>query len=118
MFPVWTKESLVLDQARKSEVLKLRDEFMAEKEEALEKMQASQNPIKRAFLYREAAAAFEKTLFLKEVSHIPEDDNIIELANGLVMATEGNLYKSVGSFGMSKRKLGTARISMVDAEAI
>ena len=113
-FPVWTKETLALDQAFKREILKTRQEYMVEKEAALEKMQASNNPIQRAFLYRDAAAAVEKTLMLPPFSHIPEDEDVITLANGLVVSKEGNLYKSVGTFGFGKKLLGTASISFVD----
>ena len=98
--------------------MKIRQEFTAEKEAALEKMQASSNPIQRAFLYRDAAAAVEKTLMLPTISHIPDDDNVITLANGLMVSKEGNLYKSVGAFGFGRKLLGTAAISFVNDEDV
>mmetsp|Transcript_4997 Transcript_4997/g.9932 ORF Transcript_4997/g.9932 Transcript_4997/m.9932 type:complete len:273 (+) Transcript_4997:116-934(+) len=117
-FPVWTKETLALDQASKRQIMKIRQEYMAEKEAALEKMQASSNPIRRAFLYRDAAAAVEKTLMLPAFSHIPGDDDVITLANGLMVSKEGNLYKSIGAFGFGKKLLGTAAISFVNDEDV
>ena len=114
VFPVWTKESLVIDQAIKKDVLKTRQELVAEKDEALAKMQACQNPIRKVFLYRDAAAAVEKMIYLKPVSHIPDDDTIIELANGLVMSKEGNLYKSEVGYLGARKLFGSAVITLVD----
>jgi len=98
--------------------MNIRQEYLAEKNTALEKMQASSNPIQRAFLYRDAAAAVEKISMLPACSHVPEEDDVITLANGLVVSKEGSLYKSVGAFGIGKKLLGTATISFVNDEDV
>lgn len=109
-----------MEQAVKKDVMDTRQELMVEKEAALEKMQACANPIKKLFLYREAAAAVEKMLMLTPVSHIPDEGEAIELANGLVMSKEGNIYESTGTFAWGKKPkpLGTALISMVDPQTV
>lgn len=113
-FPVWTKESLVLSQAVKRKGLEQRREFNAEKTATLEKMNASKNFIERAFLYREAVSAVEKIHWLPRISHIPDDDATIQLSNGLIMSTEGNLFKADSGFGTGKERLGSAVVSLVD----
>lgn len=117
-FPVWTKESLILSQAVKREGLEERRKLNAEKHATMEKMQASTNFIERAFLYREAAASVEKICWLSKISHIPDDDATIELSNGLIMSTEGNLYKADSGFGMGKKLLGSAVVSLVDTSIV
>ena len=105
----------MIDQAIKSEVMQARQEILAEKDEAIQKMHEATNPIKKAFLYRDAVACLEKMMYLQEVSYIPDNDNVIELANGLVMSKEGNLYKSgKAAFGATKKLFGSAIISLVD----
>ena len=47
MFPVWTQDTLVLAQAKKAEVNNLRKKFLDQKDESIEKMKASKNPIQR-----------------------------------------------------------------------
>ena len=95
-----------------------RQELVAEKNDFLAKMQACQNPIRKAFLYRDAVAAVEKMSWLQPVSHIPDNDMVIELANGLVMRKEGNLYQSMGPFGYGKKYFGSAVMSMVDPAVV
>lgn len=80
-------------------------------------MQASNNPFQRVKLYRDAAAAVEKMSMLKKVSHIPDKGDYIELANGLVVSKEGKLYKSDGAFGIAKKLLGTANLSVVNEDS-
>lgn len=118
IFPVWTKESLVIDQAIKKDVMETRQKLLVEKHDFIAKMQACDNPIRKAFLYRDAAAAVEKITWLRNVAHIPDNDNVIELANGLVMRKEGNLYKSEGPFNYRKKLFGSAVISMVDPATV
>lgn len=120
-FPVWTKESLVIDQAIKRKVESSQKELKLEKEAALEKYKACKNPIQALFLYREAAAAIEKSLWLKGVSHIPEEREVIELANGLVMSNKGNIWKSGAAFGWGNQQnkwLGRAVMTSVDNDTV
>lgn len=107
-----------MDQAIKEEVMKQRREFEAEKEECIAKMQATPNPFKKAMLYHGAVSAVEKMTFLSPVSFIPDNDGVIELANGLVMRKEGNLYQSTGPLSVHKKLFGSALISMVDPETV
>jgi hypothetical protein len=109
---------LALEQAKKKNVMETHQEFMLDKEAALSKMQATKNPLMKLFHYREAAAAVEKMLMLTPVSHIPEDKEVIELQNGLLMSKEGNLYTSMGPLKWGKKPLGTAMISMVDPDKV
>lgn len=105
----------MIDQAIKKEVMQERQDLVAEKEAAIQKMHEATNPIRKAFLYRDAAACVEKMIYMKHVTHIPDNDDIIELANGLVMSKEGNLYKSAkAAFGANKKLFGSAVINLVD----
>lgn len=87
-------------------------EAMEEKEEHLEKMHATSNPIMKAVHYRNAFAAFEKVLYAPEVSSIPEEEDIIELRNGLLVVKEGTMYrKGNGLIGPGWIKLGQVTLS-------
>jgi hypothetical protein len=87
-------------------------EAMSEKEEHLEKMRSTNNPVAKAFHYRNAFAAFEKVLYAPEVARIPEVEELISLPNGLFLVKEGRMYRKGqnGFIGPSWLRLGTVTL--------
>jgi hypothetical protein len=107
-FSLFSPESLAAGHEMKCRVLEQNAQAMKEKEEHLEKMHATNNPVMKALHYRNAFAAFEKVLYAPEVSRIPEMEELIQLPNGLILAKEGRMYRRGNGFiGPSWLKLGT-----------
>lgn len=110
-FDLYSMESLSAGQEMKRRVQMQNTQAMDEKEEHLEKMRATNNPVLKAFHYRNAFAAFEKVLYAPEVMGIPETEELLELPNGLFLVKEGSMYrKGNGFIGPSWLKLGTVTV--------
>jgi hypothetical protein len=112
-FPVWTKESLIGAQAFKRQVQATRRVFNAEKQEALAKMQTASNLLAKGMLYRAAAQAYEKAVNTPSINHIPDDGELIELANGLCISKKGTIWNRDSGLG-SHQVLGFATVSLSD----
>lgn len=110
-FPVWTHEGLATQQARKIDVEKRAMGYLGERDEELQKMQETSNPISKVWHYRNAAEAFEKyyiTGYSTLKNLIPDQGDIIEMADGLLLTKKGTIWRN----GDSKKViLGTAQIS-------
>lgn len=91
----------------KSEIHERNAEALQEKDTHLEKMRSTDNLIMKAFHYRNAFAAFEKILYAPTFSTVPDEMEVIELPNGLLVAQEGTMYRKGNALiGPAWRKLG------------
>jgi len=106
-FRVFTRESLAAGQEMKHEVQEQNAQALAEKDVHLEKMNSTPNLVMKAWHYRNAFAAFEKVLYAPTVSTIPDQADVIELPNGLLVTREGSMYRKGNALiGPSWLKLG------------
>lgn len=99
-FPIWTEIGLQDAQETKESTLSRAKELIQEKDQELEKMQATPNPLKKALHYRNAAAAIQKYDFqdLKRIEIVPSNDEIIALQDDLLLTTKGLVFSTEGSF--------------------
>lgn len=112
-FPVWTRDGLDLKQSDKAEAEEMRKLHMEEKDEELRKMQETANLFKKALHYRNAAAAYEKHDMIggSWMKHIPSDDEVISIGDGLLMNKKGYVWtKEEGFFGAHHTPLGQAMV--------
>lgn len=113
-FPVWTKDGLVEQQARKEQVERAADEFQTLKKTELKKMDSTNNPIRKALHFRNAVQATEKLeqVGLGSVKQIPSDNEVAGLQGNLLIATKGFVSTKEDSyFGPDHALLGTAYVS-------
>lgn len=113
-FPVWTKDSLIGAQAFKRQVQATRRVFNEEKQEALAKMQNASNLLAKGMLYHAAAQAYEKAANTPSINHIPDTDDLIELANGLCLSKKGTIWNRESGLGKDHQVLGFATVSLCD----
>ena len=94
------------------EVQEQNAEALAEKDLHLEKMNSTNNLIMKAFHYRNAFAAFEKVLYAPTVSGIPDEMDMMELPNGLLVTREGSMYRKGNALiGPAWLKLGKVTLT-------
>lgn len=111
-FPVWTPELLAAQQVQKAEAERRHREHDDVKNLKLAEMNNENNFIRKLFLYREAAEAFEK----REMSAasyyqwIPSSEGIIEMQPGLLVGTTGSVYSVTKDIFKTKSMIGEARI--------
>jgi hypothetical protein len=115
-FPVWTKESLVGAQVFKKQVQATRRTYNEEKNDALAKYQAASNIVAKGLLYHAAAQAYEKASTTPNINHIPDDGDLIELADGLCMSKKGTVWNREFGLGYNHQALGFATVSLCDTE--
>jgi hypothetical protein len=117
-FPVWTKETLAYARSEKERILKRAEELLEEKNQAMEKVQETNNPLMKALHYRNAYAAAEKYVMqpVAKVKEVPEEDEVIALQENLLLTAKGLVWSKDLPRG-EQVLLGTANISPVFAEA-
>lgn len=101
-FPIWTKVGLREAREDKEKVLARSKELQEEKQEQLDKMEATGNPIMKALHLRNAYAAMEKHYMqpLSSVKMVPSDEEIVSLQDDLLLTTKGLAFtKSKTFFG-------------------
>lgn len=110
-FRAYTRESLAAVLEIKREVQEQNAEALEEKDMHLEKMHSTNNLFMKAFHYRNAFAAFEKVLYAPQVAYIPDEMDVIELPNGLLVVPEGSIYRKGNALiGPSWKKIGKITI--------
>ena len=116
-FPIWTRENLVQKQAYKREVEARAAQHLQERDDKLKEMQATNNLLQKALLYRSAAEAVEKWSLtnIQQAKYIPEDDDVMPLKAGVLLTTEGTLWtKKDSNFRTRQILLGTATVTNKD----
>jgi hypothetical protein len=111
-FPIWTKDGLVYGRSEKERVIAQAKEHLDTKNEELEKMKETNNPIMKALHYRNAYDAVEKYGFqpLKMMEGIPDADEVIRLQDDLFLTTKGLVWSKALPSG-KQVLLGTANIA-------
>lgn len=119
-FPVWTQEGLAQRQAQRYEAEQRAKEHAKERDDELMMMQKESNLFKKALHYRNAAAALEKIDLtgVRLMTNIPSSEEVIPIADGLLMNIKGSVWNKDKSFlGGKHVLLGTAVLSpLVDEE--
>lgn len=117
-FQIFTQETLAFAQAKKERVMKIANEALKEKEEALDKYFSDPNPLMRALHYRRAMEAAEKYSMqaVQTVQNIPESNEVLQLQNDLFCTTKGQVWSKELPRG-NQILLGTARLSPVIQES-
>jgi hypothetical protein len=111
-FRVYTQESLSAGLEMKRRVLGQNADAVKEKDEHLEKMNATGNLIMKAIHYRNAFAAFEKVLYAPQAYSFPEYGEAIQLPNGLLVVGEGSINRKGNALlGPSWTKIGTVTLA-------
>ena len=79
---------------KKLKAEKMAKEYNDEKNAKLAEMQATNNFIKKAFLYRDAAQAYEKMEMTCARSYqwIPNEDDVTEIKDGILIANKGTVW--------------------------
>ncbi len=114
-FPIWTRGGLDQKQEYKREYETIAKKLKDEHNHELEKMDATDNIFMKAWHFRHAVAAEEKHSLIphRELSHIPLDNEIISLDDGLFLSHKGLVWSKYGSyhFGGDGAVLGSAVVS-------
>lgn len=115
-FPLWTKESLQEFQGRKAALQERATKYIKERKDALEKSMRANNPIHKAFHYRDAVAAAEKysNCGFQSYDHVPTDaEELTEIGNDLFLYKQGVVWhKSRNAFAFPRSVvLGTAKVT-------
>lgn len=112
-FPLWTAEGLKVGQEEKKKVEEQARQCMCDRDEALYYYETTENPIMKAIHFRNVNAAVDE---YNELPHdvlesIPDDNNILELQDDILLATNGFVYARLGSnHPQSHAFLGRAKI--------
>ncbi|KAL3943020.1 MAG: hypothetical protein SGBAC_002879 [Bacillariaceae sp.] len=111
-FPIWDQEGLDFAREQKVDVLHRAELALKEKEEEMNKISETHNPLMKALHYRNAYAAVERLSMMpvKRMEMVPDDDEVLKLPNGLFLTTKGLIWKKVLPAG-SQVLLGSATIS-------
>ena len=111
-FPTWTKDGLAYGRSEKERYIAQAKEHLDTRNEELEKMEATNNPIMKALHYRNAYEAVEKYGFqpLKMMEGIPDLDEVITLQEDLLLTTKGLVWSKALPDG-KQVLLGTANIA-------
>jgi hypothetical protein len=121
-FPVWTPDGLAQKQAERFDAEKRAKEYLKERDEEMMKMQKESNVFKKALHYRNAAAAVERYDFTGVrywSNQVPVSDEVIPIANGLLMNTKGNIWNKDKSFlGGKHLLLGSAVLASLEDEDV
>lgn len=116
-FPVWTKSGLKQGRDYKIEVEKRAAEYEEEKQREIEKIKSTNNLLLKAVHYRKAYAAADKyyTSGISRMNEIPNDDDIINIGNDLLLCKSGTVWTKTLGFGGSDRVLlGVAEAKVPD----
>lgn len=110
-FPTWTKDGLAYGRSEKERYIAQAKEHLDTRDEELEKMQATNNPIMKALHYRNAYEAVEKYGYqpLKMLEGIPDADEVLTLQDDLFLTTKGLVWSKALPDG-KQVLLGTANI--------
>ncbi|GKY94037.1 hypothetical protein MPSEU_000370400 [Mayamaea pseudoterrestris] len=111
-FPIWTQELLDSAQVKKAEAFERRDELVVEKDRFLSEMQATNNLLKKAMLYRDAAEAFEKMDLTgwRWYQWVPDSDGVVPMGNQVLVGQEGTIFSKGFDRFSAKKILGKAMI--------
>lgn len=116
-WPVWSKDGLDKQQARKAEAAIKYEEYETERNNELEKMSSTPNILRKALHFRNAANAAEKMDWtdLHTMSDVPSAEDVLEIGEGLQMVRTGTVWSKTGSFSDSfganrQQLLGTATL--------
>ncbi len=97
-FRVFTPKGLHLLQNEKMMYERKMAEYLQRQKDALEKMNSTDNPIEKAFHFREAAAANEmiSVTYTERFEVVPsEDEDVVEIGDGLLVAKKGSIWTTV-----------------------
>lgn len=107
-FPIWTKVGLREAREESEKVLTKSKELQKEKQEHINKMEGTDNPIMKALHLRNAYETMEKHSFqpVSTAKMVPTDDEIIALQDDLLLTTKGLAFtKSKTFFGVDTQIL-------------
>ncbi|KAG7346252.1 hypothetical protein IV203_005320 [Nitzschia inconspicua] len=109
-FPLWTEQGLKSGQAEKKRIMSQIQHNLARRDEELAKYDQTQNPLKKAFLLRNAFAYAEKcsTLHHFLLDTIPAENETFLLQENLLLATNGLVWRKNGDGHVL---LGSAMVS-------
>jgi hypothetical protein len=79
-------------------------------------MQAASNILAKGLLYHAAARAYENAANTPNINNIPDNDELIELANGLCMSKKGTIWNRDSGIRNDHHVLGYATVSLCDPE--
>ena len=111
-FPLWDKEGLDFARTQKADVMGRAEIALKEKDECLAKCNETNNPLMKALHYRNAYAAADRYLMMpvKRMQMVPDEDEVLNLPNGLFLTKKGLIWTKVLPMG-SQVLLGSATIS-------
>jgi hypothetical protein len=111
-FPIWTKDLLSKARENKAQAFERRDEHANEKDRFLAEMKTTNNVIKKAFLYRDAAEAYEKMDLTgwRWYQWVPEDEGVVALESGVLVGQVGTIWSKGKDTFSPKKVLGEAII--------
>lgn len=94
-FPVWTPELLAEHQVKKAEVEQRANTYMQRKNDKLAAIPETDSLLTKAMLYREAAEAAElyELTAVHTLQSIPSIDQVVQIQDGLLMNTNGIIWK-------------------------
>jgi hypothetical protein len=111
-FPVWTYDGLMEQQEAKADAEKRANEFLQEKNDALQAMQETNNLFMKAWQYRNAAAAYEKHELtgIRWYQWIPDMDHVVKMQDDLYVGMSGSVFTMDKGFFKAKHLIGEAMI--------
>ena len=116
-FNCYSPETLAAAQSFKQLTQQKSIHLLNEKEACMKLMNEATNPLAKAVHYQQAFAAFDKLLALPKWSHIPDMEDVTQLANGLFVVKEGVVWKKLNvMFGPNSQSLGKVVLSVEDSE--
>jgi hypothetical protein len=109
---VWTQDLLDSARVKKAQAFEKRDEHAHEKDRCLSEMQDTNNLLKKAMLYRDAAEAFEKMDLSgwRWYQWIPDQDGVIPMGDQVLIGREGSVWSKGFDRFSAKKVLGKAVI--------
>ena len=120
-FPVWSQEGLAIRQAERFEAETKAKEYVAEKNDEMQKYYTATNIFQKAMHYRNIAAAMEKIDLtgVRFLSGIPLSSEVIPIGNNLLLNIKGQVWqKETNFFGAKHNLLGTAVLSPLVEESL
>ena len=118
-FPIWTPDLLRTAREKKASALERRDEHAQEMNRCFAEMAATDNLIKKAFLYRDAAQAYEKMDLTgwRWYQWVPEGDAVLPWGDGVLVGQEGSVWSKGNDRFSPKKVVGKATIRLDAREA-
>ncbi|KAL7533487.1 hypothetical protein ACHAWF_011285 [Thalassiosira exigua] len=104
-WPVWSKDGLEKQQARKAEAEAKYRKFETERDNELEEMSNTPNILQKAMHFRNAAAATERMDFtgLHFLTDVPATEDVVEIGEELQIVKAGTVWTKTGTFSNSFR---------------